>query len=96
MININLSLINPFSDRWDMLWYRHGLVSQYKAWELNGYRTHYLIELSLRLNIRGDHAGVNLELGLFGYSIELALYDTRHWDYENNCWELHVDHKDQP
>lgn len=35
----------------------------------------------------GDHAGPELEFGLFGYSVSLKMYDIRHWDYENQTWE---------
>jgi hypothetical protein len=38
-----------------------------------------------------DHAGWNFEIGLFGGIFVLSYYDTRHWDYENNCWEVYND-----
>ena len=36
-----------------------------------------------------DHAGVSLWLGLSGFDVGLHFYDTRHWDYENNRWEVY-------
>lgn len=36
-----------------------------------------------------DHAGVSLWLGLLGFDVGLHFYDTRHWDYENNRWEVY-------
>lgn len=34
-----------------------------------------------------DHAGLFVDFTILGLSVILNLYDTRHWDYENNCWE---------
>jgi hypothetical protein len=34
-----------------------------------------------------DHAGARFELTLFGVCLSIELYDTRHWDYDHNCWE---------
>ncbi len=86
MIHFNLSIDNPFTDRWNTIWFKNGLLPKHKAWEFNGYRTHQLVNISFRLTFKGDHAGLQLELGLAGLGIEFGVYDTRHWDYENNCW----------
>ena len=58
----------------------------HKAWEFNGYRTNQLIDAELHLTFKGDHAGLHTMFGLFGYSVEISIYDTRHWDRENNTW----------
>lgn len=34
-----------------------------------------------------DHAGVKLRFAIFSYQLSLSLYDNRHWDYDNDCWE---------
>jgi len=87
MINFNFAVENPFSDRWNTIWFRNGTLPKHKAWEFNGYRTHYIIDVDFRLNFKGDHAGLHTMIGLFGYSIEFSVYDTRHWDYEKDCWK---------
>jgi hypothetical protein len=33
-----------------------------------------------------DHAGVRIEITLFGLSVLFHLYDIRHWDYDNKRW----------
>jgi hypothetical protein len=86
MINLDFNIHNPWSDTWIILWNKSGLISKYKAWEFNGYRTTHLINLEFRLRPRGDHAGARIMLGLFGFDVELHFYDTRHWDYDNNTW----------
>ena len=80
MINFNLSIINPWSDRWNTLFFKNGLLANHKAWEFNGYRTHHLVDVNFQLSFTGDHPGVFIMLGLLGYSLELSVYDTRHGD----------------
>jgi hypothetical protein len=57
--------------------------------EFNGYRTHHIFNVDLQFKPVGDHAGARVMLGVFGYSIELHFYDTRHWDYDTYTWEVY-------
>lgn len=90
MINFALRIYNPFKhDEFKNIYCLEKLVAKNKAFkfEVTKY-AHYLFEFHLDLNIvGGDHAGPSLEVNLFGYTVDIELYDTRHWDYENNCWE---------
>jgi hypothetical protein len=27
--------------------------------------------------------------GLFGYALEFSVYDTRHWNHQENRWEIY-------
>jgi hypothetical protein len=80
MINFNLSIANPWSNRWNTIFFKNGLLPKHKAWEFNGYRTHQVVDIDFRLSFTGDHPGVFVTLGLLGYSLELSIYDTRHGD----------------
>jgi hypothetical protein len=80
MININISLTNPWSNRWRTLFFKSGLLPNHKAWEFNGYQTHHIVDINFSLTVTGDHPGVFLMLGLIGYSLEFSVYDTRHED----------------
>lgn len=91
MIRFNFSISNPWSDRWEILWGKFNSISRYKAWEFNVYETHDIIEVDFHYTVKGDHAGLHLMLGLVGYAVEFHIYDTRHWDYENNTWEIYGD-----
>lgn len=86
MINFNFNLANPFVDRWDVVVSKHGKLFKHKAWEFNTYKSSCIVDVDFRFTTRGDHAGVRLMLGLFGYEAEFNFYDTRHWDYETNTW----------
>lgn len=85
MINFNFSIDNPWSTRWQTLFCKAGLLSQHKAWEFNGYRTHQIIDLTFELKQgKIDHPGAFLMIGLFGYALEFNLYDTRHWNHKDH------------
>jgi hypothetical protein len=48
--------------------------------------TFFKIELDFSL-IGKDHAGIYFEINVLGYELCLKMYDSRHWNYENWCWE---------
>jgi hypothetical protein len=81
MIHFSIGLLNPFSNRWDNI-YNRSAVHGNKAVEFEVYRDTTIISFAFRWNIRQDHAGMNLELGLFGYTVSVHYYDTRHWNEE--------------
>jgi len=66
------------------LFTKHGLLGKgTRAWEFNGYATHQIIDFNFDIRTgKVDHPGVSLMIGLLGYSLELTVYDTRHWDSE--------------
>lgn len=92
MIQFNLRLENPFSDRWEIL-VSKSRVFEKKAVEFNIYKSNIIAEMSIEASAKKDHAGLRLSLGLVGYELEFHFYDTRHWDRENNCWELYNQYK---
>jgi hypothetical protein len=81
MIYFNLSIDNPFSQRWKTLFFNHGCIGQFKGWEFNGYATHSIINLDFSLKIKGDHPGIFILCGLLGYAVEFNFYDSRHEDH---------------
>jgi hypothetical protein len=89
MINLNFNIYNPWSNTWTILWNKSNFISKNKAWEFNGYRTNHIINVDFQFNPVGDHGGVRVMLGLFGFDIELHVYDTRHWDYETKDWQVY-------
>jgi hypothetical protein len=48
-----------------------------------------IFSINLRLSYKGDHAGLNFDLTLFGLSLTLDIHDNRHWNYTNNRWEAY-------
>jgi hypothetical protein len=35
---------------------------------------------------RQSHAGLDIEIGLFGYAAHFNFYDNRHWNIEEERW----------
>ena len=87
MINLDFTIDNPFSNRFKPVASKSKMLTEHKAVEANIYCTANIIKLSLVYSTAQDHAGLQLEVGLFGYNFELHFYDTRHWDNKNKCWE---------
>lgn len=90
MIYLNLNLRNPWAEN-DFFkniktWHGSTFVTN-KYWEIQILRNDNWLRFEFGFTIREDHAGLNLELGLFGYEIHFTIYDNRHWDYINNRWE---------
>jgi hypothetical protein len=87
MIDLKFAIINPFSKGWECFYNSGEKLTKNKAWEFNLYRTNDVVRFEFRFSIREDHAGLNIEVGLIGYSFEFSIYDIRHWNYESDEWE---------
>lgn len=84
MINVDFSITNPWSNRFSNLWccsFETPFKNKYIELELC--KDTNIISLAVQLTTRRDHSGLNIELGLLGYSFNFRFYDCRHWDYEN-------------
>ena len=90
MIYISFRLSNPWGRPFDNLWNRSGLITNHMAWEAEILQTRQLIGFEINYTRREDHAGLTLELALFGRSISFQIYDTRHWNPETGTWEVHL------
>jgi hypothetical protein len=88
MFNFSLAILNPFNNTgFKNIFRRERQFSIYKAYCLEIYKCNYLFSISFNWSIREDHAGIILTFGLFGYEVNLQIYDVRHWDHEYNCWK---------
>lgn len=87
MINLNFTIRNPWSKRFDSIYARHGSTPfAKKFWELQLYKSSDVIAITVEVTHRQDHAGFRLELGLFGYNIDFNFYDNRHWNDDTQSW----------
>ena len=93
ILNFRIELKNPF-DSWDYF-NNLGCVSvqlfKHTAWEIE--HTDYspmLFDADVRWTHCQDHAGIEIVIGILGYGISFRMYDTRHWDDENNTWSTYV------
>ena len=87
MIDLVIRIGNPWGEKFKNLGSVSGLITKHTAWELEHYYDAWtLFELACSYSVRTDHAGLKLSFCLIGYTIGFTIYDTRHWDYEKNCW----------
>ena len=60
-----------------------------KFWELQLAKwPHVDFKISLRYSSKCDHAGLHFEIYFWKINFTFQIYDSRHWDYENKCWEV--------
>lgn len=82
MISINVNLRNPWSDQFKNLWCRaYATPFKNKTVELEVTKDFTLVTFMFNWTIRQSHAGLDLELGVFGYCFRVNFYDNRHWNY---------------
>ena len=91
MIHLNFNLRLPkWYNRFENIkcWFGNTPIKN-KYWEIQIIKNDNLFRFEFEYTIRQHHAGINLELGLFGYEIHATIYDNRHWNYEKEYWENH-------
>lgn len=84
MIYICVGLSNPWGSKFYNLWNASGQLTKNKSWELELTKHRQLIGFTVSYTMRQDHAGLDLEVALLGYSLSFQLYDNRHWDHSTN------------
>ena len=91
MIHLKCSIENPFwGDRFESIgWKAGGTPLKHKFWEIQVMKDTELIAVDFRFTTQCDHAGVELLLALFGYSINFHFYDNRHWNYEQGRYYIY-------
>jgi hypothetical protein len=88
LFNLQTQIYLPF-DHFKNLGCISGRISANKAWELeHTYYSGSLLDVDISLSVREHHAGFEITVGLFGYGIHFHIYDTRHWNYERNSYEV--------
>lgn len=91
MINFNIELQNPWAkENFKNLFFRFWKLSKHKGAEFEIIRyAESFLTVNFKWSTRTDHAGVSLELALFGYQMSVSVYDIRHWDYGTNAWKIY-------
>lgn len=92
IFNLRLELSNPV-DKWEFfkpLGCVSGRLTKNKSWELeHSFYTGLIVDLDVRVTHNQDHAGIDITFGILGYGIGFRIYDTRHWNYNTDSWEVH-------
>ena len=87
MFSLNFNIRNPWSNTFNNLWSRaYTTPFKNKFIELEVTQDFTLISFMFNWTVRQSHAGLDLELGLFGYCVHFNFYDIRHWDNKTKGW----------
>jgi hypothetical protein len=88
MISVNFNIRNPWSQRFENLWNRsYTTPFKNKYIELEVLKDSSIISFRFNWTVRQDHAGLDLEAGLFGYCVHFGFYDNRHWSQITKEWD---------
>lgn len=84
MFQFSFQISNPFvKDVFRMIKGTAVQLTENKSLELGLYRhSRCLISFTFQVTAKTDHAGVELETGLFGYFVMVQFYDNRHCESE--------------
>jgi len=96
MIGFSLQISNPFCKTWasiNNIFLRNYKITKYKNLEIQVAFCSNLVEF-FSINIYTywtgrDHAGPSFDLTILWFYVSIKLYDGRHWDATNECWEKH-------
>ena len=68
----------------------HKQLSKFKHLEVECVTDNfYILSVEFKVGFKEDHAGIRIALSLLGKEVYAYIYDSRHWDYKNNCWLSH-------
>lgn len=92
MLRFSLTATNPFYKKKNgeflsiYEWYYDVSANKGYEFQLSSYKRN-LFGITLDLNWIGqDHASVEFELCILGYTMNCHLYDKRHWNYDEGRW----------
>ena len=75
---------SPLTREFKRLWNKFlDTPFKHKFIELELHTTETLIGFSFLWTIQRDHAGLDIQLSLFGLCARFNFYDNRHWNYED-------------
>ena len=88
---LNISIQNLFrsKNKYKKYFSYYKPISKNKNIELEFFYSNYnLLNFEIDFHPIGrDHAGFGLDVNILGWELNFRLYDSRHWDYKNWCWE---------
>ncbi len=78
MIDITCSITNPFTSTWKPIKYFTRKLTENIACELSIFKNDIIVGMHLSVRPKGDHKGISALIALFGYHLEVSVYDIRH------------------
>lgn len=88
---INISIQNLFRslNKYEKYFSYYKQISTNKNLEIEtSYSNYDVFKFELDCSPIGkDHAGFGLDINILCWQFSFRIYDSRHWDYSNWCWE---------
>lgn len=92
MIEFSFGIDLPFEVEFKNLWNKAWSTPfKNKFVELEFYTEESLIGFNFLWTTRRDHAGVDIQVSLFGHTLHFNFYDNRHWNHKEGQWEVYND-----
>jgi hypothetical protein len=90
MLSFNISLSNPWvKTNFRHIFNRSWLLSKYKAIEIEVVRDPKIIlNFNIYYTTKCNHAGLGIDIGFLSFDGSVRFYDTRHWNYKTNSWQM--------
>ena len=83
MIEFSLNISHPFDIKFKNFWNKSwDTPIKNKFIELEIHTTDDLVGCNVLWTTERDHAGLDIQLSLFGICLHFNFYDSRHWDHE--------------
>lgn len=96
MIDFSFGINHPFEIEFKNFWSRAWTTPfKNKFVELELYTTESLIGFNFLWTTRRDHAGVDIQLSLFGLCLHFNFYDNRHWNHNEGRYYEYSEEKGQ-
>ncbi len=86
--------ISPLTVEFKNFWAKYYETPfKHKFVELELHTTEALVGFNFLWTTRRDHAGVDIQLSLFGLCAHFNFYDNRHWNTEEGRWMIYTEEK---
>lgn len=90
MISFNFGISHPFTVEFKNFWSKWWKTPfKHKYIELEIHTTEDLVGCNFLWTTKRDHAGLDIQLSLFGICIHFNFYDHRHWNHETADWVVY-------
>jgi len=81
--NIDYTGDTEFKNFWHRSW---STPLPHKFVELEIHTSTSIVGLNFDLTTQCDHAGLDIQISVFGRTVHFSFYDSRHWNYKENCY----------
>lgn len=92
MIDFSFNISHPFEVEFKNFWCKYwDTPFKHKFVELEVHTTETLIGCNFLWTTRRDHAGVDIQLSVFGICVHFNFYDNRHWNHDEGRWMCYTE-----